>query len=267
VQVLNNSEEQVTQPAAAAPPADGADVAAAAPGRGGGGGGGGWLASQFARAIEGLPARMQRDVTRAAEDAAVGDFELGARWRALTVEALGLAAPLSRSWWRRIHDGYGREPQRFYHDLHHLRAMLRELDLLLPPTAAAAAAAVAADNGDSSGADTSVTASVAVSRQRIELATFFHDLVYEPTSKENEGRSAELFREFAAQAGVDAIDAETAQLVDSWIKRTANHMDGPATGDLATFLDIDISVRQQSMHRCHAVCSARRCLCHAGCPL
>jgi len=75
--------------------------------------------------------------------------------------------------------------------------------------------------------------------RQLAFATFFHDSIYEPTAKDNELRSAQLWREFAAEAALPPADIEP---VAAWIERTAKHMDGAATGDLAHFLDADLGV-------------------------
>ena len=50
---------------------------------------------------------------------------------------------------------------------------------------------------------------------------------------------AQLWRDFAAEAALPPADIEP---VAAWIERTAKHMDGAATGDLAYFLDADLGV-------------------------
>ena len=80
----------------------------------------------------------------------------------------------------------------------------------------------------------------------VAYAIFFHDAVYDPTAKNplNEERSADLWRVFAAEnrAAGGNVTAEDEELVAAWIVRTANHMKGEASGDLAYFLDIDLAV-------------------------
>ena len=51
--------------------------------------------------------------------------------------------------------------------------------------------------------------------------------------------AAQLWRDFAAEAALPPADIEP---VAAWIERTAKHMDGAATGDLAHFLDADLGV-------------------------
>lgn len=104
------------------------------------------------------------------------------------------------------------EPQRRYHGLGHLTALL---DLLtrhaphIPPGVAS------------------------------RLAIWWHDAVYDPTKHDNEEQSAVLAREHLAGLGASAelID-ETCRL----ILMTKNHWDGPSAGDSDHFLDADIAI-------------------------
>eukprot|EP01052_Picozoa_sp_SAG31_P043757 SAG31_NODE_7396_length_1698_cov_1.269663_1_plen_135_part_00 len=61
---------------------------------------------------------------------------------------------------------------------------------------------------------------------------------------DNEEKSAILFEDFATEVGLSAADTST---VAGWIRRTARHMDGPADGDLAAFLDADLEVTINSV--------------------
>jgi dephospho-CoA kinase len=233
-----------------------------------------WLSQQFARAISDLPARVTRDVS--AVQAAQCDttsasvaFDLGQRW-ALLMGALGVEAALSRKWWRRIHDSYT-EAHRRYHNLEHLREMFQRYDALT---------AAAADEQAQSG-------SVAVAAPHlVQLAIFFHDIVYLPALKRsetpgrrhpvdnNEVRSALVFLEFGSDASAAAgcgdgsscsLAQEDIDTVDAWIVRTASHLDGPASGDLAVFLDIDLAVlgRSPSTYAQYAE-GIRHEYCHVG---
>lgn len=104
------------------------------------------------------------------------------------------------------------EPQRRYHGLGHLAALL---DLLarhaphIPPGAAS------------------------------RLAIWWHDAVYDPTKHDNEDQSAILAREHLTRLSASAglID-ETCRL----ILTTKNHWDGPSAGDGDHFLDADIAI-------------------------
>lgn len=134
-------------------------------------------------------------------------MDLAARWEAL-VRAAGLppdraaGEDLLRRW---------SEPARRYHTLDHLRHCLEELDdvraLLEDPAAA-------------------------------ELALWFHDAVYDPRGADNEERSALLFREWAARAGLERARAAR---IEEWILLT-RHGAGEAAGDAAFVLDADLAV-------------------------
>ena len=191
-----------------------------------------WIGQQIARAASELPARMARDVL--ATDGG-SQFDLGQRWGALMTE-LSVDPAVGRRWWRRIHDGY-MEPQRFYHNLDHLREMFVNYDAVVAQSQSSVA-----------------------KPHLVQLAIFFHDLVYITTLKQsdtpgkrhpvdnNEVRSALSFLEFAEGGGVGSLTPEDIASVDEWIVRTANHLSGSAGGDLATFLDIDLAVLGRPAH-------------------
>ena len=70
------------------------------------------------------------------------------RW-ALACESLGVTKPKERDWWRRVETHYG-EPGRHYHTLVHIDAML-----------------------------TLATKHEVQDRVAVDLATIFHDIVYD----------------------------------------------------------------------------------------
>jgi len=105
------------------------------------------------------------------------------------------------------------EPQRRYHTLRHLDAVLRAVDALAGPEA-----------GD---ADV------------VRLAAWFHDAVYAPDRSGNEERSARLAERVLAELGLaPGVVAETVRLV----RLTVDH--DPAPGDAAGELlcDADLAV-------------------------
>jgi predicted metal-dependent HD superfamily phosphohydrolase len=71
------------------------------------------------------------------------------------------------------------------------------------------------------------------------LAVWWHDAIYDPLSRENESRSADLARNHLAalQTAPAAID-EVCRL----ILMTKNHWDGPTAGEGDLFLDADIAI-------------------------
>lgn len=104
------------------------------------------------------------------------------------------------------------EPQRRYHTLTHLAAVLDAVDALADP----------AEDADP-----------------VRLGAWFHDAVYAPDRSENEERSARLAERVLPEAGVPApLVAETARLV----RLTTTH--DPAPGDRGGELlcDADLAI-------------------------
>jgi len=121
---------------------------------------------------------------------------------------------VSKAWSTRLIRAYS-EPQRHYHTIFHVNAMLRLLvlhsDKCQQPTV-------------------------------LHMATWFHDCVYDPRTKDNELQSALLFREFVKEANCSGLD-EITDLVDEYIKATIKHTMGESEDtDLALFLDLDLSI-------------------------
>lgn len=73
----------------------------------------------------------------------------------------------------------------------------------------------------------------------VVAAIFFHDIVYNVRSKDNEFQSAQMAREHLQQLGWNTAETER---VGQWIEATAQHMQAEARGDLAYFLDMDLSI-------------------------
>ncbi len=95
------------------------------------------------------------------------------------------------------------EPQRLYHNLSHVDALLEML-----PT-----------------------------RAYHELAAWFHDAVYDPTRADNEARSAELAQDYLNHLGISAqLIQKTCQII---LATAAHQTDDPET---ALFLDADLSI-------------------------
>lgn len=110
------------------------------------------------------------------------------------------------------------EPQRRYHTLVHLAAVLDSVDAL----AQAARPPFGPADGDA-----------------VRLAAWFHDAVYAPDRSENEERSARLAERVLTEAGVpDALVAETARLV----RLTETHDPGPEDRNGALLCDADLAV-------------------------
>ena len=85
--------------------------------------------------------------------------------------------PLVTGWFGVLFGLYS-SPGRYYHDEDHVADLLRRLDALMSPTV-----------GDP---------------EAVEFAIWFHDVIYDPRSKGNEQRSADLFDTFMSTTGLDA---------------------------------------------------------------
>ncbi|MEU3872446.1 MULTISPECIES: hypothetical protein [Streptomyces] len=104
------------------------------------------------------------------------------------------------------------EPQRRYHTVDHLSAVLAHLDALEPY----------ADDIDA-----------------VRLAAWFHDAVYRPDRSENEERSAHLAERALPELGLDpARTAEVARLV----RLTTTHDPDPGDRDGEALCDADLAV-------------------------
>lgn len=139
------------------------------------------------------------------------------RWEKLCCE-LHVLAPLVDVWWRRLAAAYG-EAHRRYHTMRHLEELMELLD----------AHGIAAGVKD---------------RVAIELAVFFHDVVYDCfagiSPGANERQSAALFERFADDV---EMRADLRAKVRTWILMTIDHrVDVDADVDARFFMDIDMSI-------------------------
>eukprot|EP00808_Paulinella_micropora_P001563 g81673.t1 len=135
------------------------------------------------------------------------------RWALLSAE-LGLASPMQKKWWKVLSEGYG-AMGRHYHGLSHLVSLFDHYDHCLVYLQAPRAVA---------------------------LAIWFHDLVYDPKSKENELKSAETFLQFASDAGLSPTERTA---VYDMVMLTAKHGSDqmpPTSLDEDFFLDFDMSI-------------------------
>lgn len=133
---------------------------------------------------------------------------LRARWRALG-KALALPPEVRDSVWSEIESRHG-EPHRAYHNLTHLADMFAVLDEMtggeMPPA--------------------------------VSLAVWFHDIVYDPTSRDNEATSAALLVHLLGD-GVDAaLLVETQRL----ILLTKMHETTPDDSNGRLLLDADLAI-------------------------
>lgn len=130
------------------------------------------------------------------------------RWLKLTAEIQwqGEAADV----WSILQTHYT-EPCRAYHNLTHIHACLTELD----------SAPVPAQN-----------------RNALELALWFHDVIYDAKAKDNEAKSGELFQQFAVEAKLSsALIADVARLI-----LITKHDKPPVSMDERWIVDIDLSI-------------------------
>ncbi len=112
--------------------------------------------------------------------------------------------------WERLLAHYS-EPVRAYHNLEHITACLRVFDEV--PT---------------SGVD----------RKAVELAIWFHDVIYDPQAKDNEAQSAEWFASCAREAELpELLRAEVHRLI-----LTTQHKALPQTAAEQLLVDVDLSI-------------------------
>jgi len=108
------------------------------------------------------------------------------------------------------------EPQRRYHTLTHLTAVLDHIDVL-----------------------EQAEAGYAPDPALVRLAAWFHDAVYAPDRSENEERSARLAERALPEAGVSAADtAEVARLV----RLTVTHAPAPDDRNGQVLCDADLAI-------------------------
>jgi predicted metal-dependent HD superfamily phosphohydrolase len=132
------------------------------------------------------------------------------RWTEL-MRSLGVAENIQM--FERIRSAYS-EPHRCYHTGAHIEACLREFDSVR---------------------------SLAHSESEVEVALWFHDVVYAPRASDNERRSAALAAEFLASAGVDpAVCAR----VHSHVMATVHDAE-PVDPDARLLVDVDLSILGQ----------------------
>lgn len=136
--------------------------------------------------------------------------KLRSRWFGLA-ERNGL--PNAGSVWERLRKGYA-EPGRAYHNLAHVAACLAHLDSF------AHKARVPAGVFDD-----------------VELALWFHDLVYDPKRKDNEARSAKSF----ARGVGKALSAARRRLIVRLILAT-RHAEAPKDPVERLIVDIDLAI-------------------------
>lgn len=117
----------------------------------------------------------------------------------------------SEKWWNLILHNYS-EPQRYYHTLEHISELLKPIkDFQLN----------------------------LAEYQILVLSIFFHDLVYNPQSNQNEEDSLKLFLDFSQEVN---LHEEISQRVQEFIIATKTHINSNNDPLLDLFLDLDLSI-------------------------
>ena len=130
----------------------------------------------------------------------------------IACESLGVTEPKEREWWRRVETSYN-EPGRHYHTLVHIDAML-----------------------------TLATNHEVQDRVAVDLATIFHDIIYDAVAGgggSNERESAQVFVEFAHST---TMTSDRINKVVEWIERTWSHDGAGLDSDGQLFMDFDMSI-------------------------
>jgi len=142
--------------------------------------------------------------------AAAGDIRGPDRFRALWQRCLiDGAFDDSQKIHQRLLDGYD-EPQRHYHTLAHIEQCMAMFDQC---------------------------SSLAHNPDALELAVWFHDVIFEPGKSDNEARSAKLYLQFS-----DGVhDQATRGLVERLIMATLHDGSSLEDSDARYMVDIDLS--------------------------
>lgn len=145
------------------------------------------------------------------------------RWTStLRAARAGREGPDPAPYGRNLLDRWA-EPQRRYHTVDHLRAVLDRIDELT-------------DQGGEGG-----------ELELVRLAAWFHDAVYRPDRSENEERSAALAEKALTEAGLTAHEvAEVARLVRLTI--THDPSEGDINGELLCDADLAILAAEEGTY-------------------
>ena len=138
-----------------------------------------------------------------------------ADWQEFSAQ-LGLETVRSESLYQLLYRAYT-EPQRAYHTLQHI---VECLDLFYK-------------------IEHELHDPVAV-----QMAIWFHDVIYDPKSSDNEQRSAEAMMKHCA----DFLDQQQLQKVNRWIIATQHHQ-ASSDQDLNYLLDLDLAILGSSSQR------------------
>lgn len=163
--------------------------------------------------------------------------DVQAEWTRLS-GSLGIDAGSGEVLWRTIVTAYG-EPQRYYHTLNHIRAVVADGSQLRGNFKAAGAAL---------------------------LALFFHDIVYDPARHDNEEKSADLLRALlGSQIAPQVLDSACRSIL-----ATKSHTSS-RDADTDLVIDIDMAIVGSPWAGLSGLCRSRgpriysnlwhRCLC------
>ena len=122
---------------------------------------------------------------------------------------------LSEKWWKIIQEKHS-ESHRHYHNLMHLNNLFYEMEKV----------------------EKEISLS-SLDKAVLKYSIFFHDIVYDPTQRDNEEKSLELFKDFAQDLG---LFEHIVQVVEDSILATKNHSNKPKYDISNLFLDLDLSI-------------------------
>lgn len=132
---------------------------------------------------------------------------------------IGAASDISETYWSIIETRYS-EQQRYYHRMSHIISMFNHFDTVSDQL---------------------------VQPLLVSMVIFFHDIIYDPTRKDNEEKSADLFRIF--YDSVHASNAADRETGAQWILATKSHKTDVqiipglyGTEDWHFFLDMDMAI-------------------------
>eukprot|EP01032_Pedospumella_encystans_P019931 gene19931-22656_t len=124
---------------------------------------------------------------------------------------LNFSDSVAQNVWQVLETRYG-EGQRHYHNMHHIRALLRH---------------------------SATYADLIADKEAVDLAIYFHDVVYDPKSKTNEEDSADLFVHLCSPY----INSTLCEKVRQYIIETKKHdVSLSDDNDLKLFIDMDMSI-------------------------
>lgn len=127
-----------------------------------------------------------------------------------------LQSELSQALYQRLYQAYT-EPHRYYHTMQHIVECLDLFDQVRDQLEDALA---------------------------VEVAIWFHDIVYQPRCSDNEQQSAKIMQALC----VDFLSVAQLEKVSAWIKATQKHLPS-SDSDLQYLLDIDLAILASSTQR------------------